>query len=120
MLIPRVMMSDTELKSAKTIELEEKEKNNKVEQMLYHTDEIISVMSDVAKSYMEDVSLMKDEELGYDRNSWMKKYGDGTSGSDENTYDVDIHTIAILCEQVRRFGRIYYDDMKNKPILDGK
>ena len=48
---------------------------------------------------------MKDEELGYDRSHWIVHYGDGNGSFDENTYDVDIHTITILIEQVRRFGR---------------
>ena len=44
-------------------------------------------MGDVAKDYMEQVALMKDEELAYDRSNWILKYGDGNGAFDENTYD---------------------------------
>ena len=54
------------------LEVDEKERAriDKLQQKLYHTNEIIDVMSEVAKSYMEDVVLMKDEQIGYDRNEW--------------------------------------------------
>ena len=55
------------------LEVDEKERMriDKLQQKLYHTNEIIDVMSEVAKSYMEDVVLMKDEQIGYDRNEWV-------------------------------------------------
>jgi len=103
----------------KTIVLEANEKErmriDKLQQKLYHTNEIIDVMSEVAKSYMEDVVLMKDEQIGYDRSEWVRKYG--RENGDED-WDTDIHTIAILLEQVRRFGRIYYDTNKKSSRLD--
>ena len=99
------------------LEVDEKERMriDKLQQKLYHTNEIIDVMSEVAKSYMEDVVLMKDEQIGYDRNEWVMKYG--REAGDED-WDTDIHTIAILLEQVRRFGRIYYDTNKKSSRLD--
>lgn len=103
----------------KTIVLEADEKErmriDKLQQKLYHTNEIIDVMSEVAKSYMEDVVLMKDEQIGYDRSEWVRKYG--REAGDED-WDTDVHTIAILLEQVRRFGRIYYDTNKKSSRLD--
>ena len=60
---------------------------------------------------------IEDEELGYDRSHWIVHYGDGNGSFDENTYDVDIHTITILIEQVRRFGRIFYDKKKKERTM---
>ena len=40
----------------------------------------------------------------------------GMNGDED--WDTDIHTIAILLEQVRRFGRIYYDTNKKSSRLD--
>ena len=59
------------------LEVDEKERMriDKLQQKLYHTNEIIDVMSEVAKSYMEDVVLMKDEQIGYDRNEWVGQIG---------------------------------------------
>jgi len=100
---------------AKTIGLEEKQKLHKLQQTLYHTDEVLEIMSDISKDYMEQVALMKDDELGYDRSQWMLKYG---NEPDEHDIEADIHTIAILIEQVRRFGRIFYDTKQKSVRLD--
>ena len=88
--------------------------------LLFGRGKISSLMGDVAKDYMEQVALMKDEELAYDRSNWILKYGDGNGAFDENTYEVDIHTIAILIEQIRRFGRIIYHLSGKNVRLDNK
>lgn len=103
---------------AKTIELEDKERKRKLSKLLYHTDDMMEILGDIVTDYIKQVSLMKDEELGYDRSHWIVYYGDGNGSFDENTYDVDIHTITILIEQVRRFGRIFYDKKKKSVRLD--
>ncbi len=105
---------------ATTEDLLARQKKNKLSNKLYHTQEILDVLGDVAKDYMEQVALMKDEELAYDRSYWIRKYGDGNGAFDENTYEVDIHTISILLEQIRRFGRIYYDVSGKNVRLDNK
>lgn len=102
-------MTDT---IAKTKELEQKQNKSKVADKLYNTTEITDIMKDVAKDYTEQVALMTDKELLYDRSHWILNYGDGNGSYDENTYEVDIHTLAILLEQIRRFKRIYYEPKK--------
>lgn len=102
-------MTDT---IAKTKELEQKQNKDKVADKLYNTKEITNIMKDIAKDYTEQVALMTNEELLYDRSKWILNYGDGNGSYDENTYEVDIHTLAILLEQIRRFKRIYYEPKK--------
>ena len=106
--------------TATTEDLLNRQKKNQLSNKIYHTQEILDVMGDVAKDYMEQVALMKDEELAYDRSNWILKYGDGNGAFDENTYEVDIHTIAILIEQIRRFGRIIYHLSGKNVRLDNK
>ena len=107
---------------AKTRVLEEKEKKNKIENKLYHTKEIKELMNKVAKDYVEQVALMKDEELSYDRGAWITEFAldDDRGRVGENGEDVDIHTLSILIEQLRRFGRIWYDVKHPTHIFDGK
>ena len=44
----------------------------------------------------------------------MKNYGDVHNDSDKHKVEIDIHTITIELEQVRRFGSIYYRKPKSK------
>ena len=56
---------------AKTIELEDKERKRKLSKLLYHTDDMMEILGDIVTDYIKQVSLMKDEELGYDRSHWL-------------------------------------------------
>ena len=116
------MMKDMKLnqlqKPVKTIELEEKQRLEKVSSKLYPVDQIMNILQDITTDYIQQVSLMSDEELNYDRSYWILHYGDGNGSYDENTYEVDIHTISILLEQVRRFGRIVYEKGEKSIKLD--
>ena len=107
---------------AKTRVLEEKEKNDKIGKKLYHTDEIKEIMNDVVKDYIEQVALMKDEEIGYDRGGWIAEFGydDDNYKNSKERYEIDIHSCAIILEQIRRFGRIWYDIKHKHHIFDSK
>ena len=112
------MKMDQSQKPVKTIELEEKQRLEKVSSKLYPVDQIMNILQDITTDYIQQVSLMSDKELDYDRSYWILHYGVGNGSYDENTYDVDIHTISILLEQVRRFGRIVYEKGEKSIKLD--
>mgnify|MGYP004105121899 CR=1 FL=1 len=40
--------------------------------------------------------------------------------SDKERYEIDIHSCAIILEQIRRFGRIWYDIKHKHHIFDSK
>ena len=64
----------------------------------------------VKDSWLMDVQHLTDEQLLYDRNLWMKKYGMmNKANRSEDERISDIHTIAILIEQVRRRDKIFYN-----------
>jgi hypothetical protein len=112
-------MSD---KIEKTGVLEEKEKKDIIAKKLYHTDEIKEIMNDIVKDYIEQVALMKDEEIGYDRGKWIAEFGYDSNEYTNNkeAYEIDIHSCAIILEQIRRFGRIWYDMKHQHHIFDCK
>tara|TARA_R110000765_G_scaffold251417_1_gene352837 strand:+ start:820 stop:1161 length:342 start_codon:yes stop_codon:yes gene_type:complete len=101
---------------------ENKIMTSKIENKLYHTKEIKELMNKVALDYVEQVALMKDEELSYDRGAWITEFAldDDRGRVGENGYDVDIHTLSILIEQLRRFGRIWYEKNHDHHIFDSK
>ena len=107
---------------AKTRVLEEKEKKDKLQNKLYHTDEIKELMNDIVKDYIEQVALMKDEEISYDRGAWISEFGYDKHNykNDKHRYEVDVHSCAIIIEQIRRFGRIYYEISHNHHKLEEK
>ena len=91
----------------------------------------IHIISDLIKrvidSWKLDAKELTDEYLNEDRSQWMKIYGrDDSELGDDKTIDVkdgDIYTIAIELEQIRRYGKIVYDDkekLKVDMIWDGK
>ena len=66
----------------------------------------------VKDSWLADVQNLTDEQLKYDRNYWMKKFGvvnpnDEFYRSDDE-FSASVFTIAIMMEQLRRFKKIYY------------
>ena len=78
-------------------------------------------MSDLIKLVVEDykfqVKDMSDDKLKYDRSQWMAKFGYPTYyGDGEDHLDMDVHSITIQLEQLRRFGKIWYTDENEQPI----
>ena len=73
---------------------------------------ISEIFREVKDSWLMDVRHLSDEQLNHDRNLWMKKYGrmdkDDKYFRQEDRRTSDIHTIAILIEQVRRKDEIHY------------
>ena len=67
----------------------------------------------VKDSWLMDVRHLTDEQLKYDRNKWIKKFG--LVDKDDKYYRKDdematgVYTIAILMEQLRRNYEIHYD-----------
>jgi len=84
------------------------------------------IFIDVANDWKEQVRDMDDDELNEDRSEWIKVYGrdddiefTNLTGTDlVNSYDTDIHTIAIEIEQIRRWQKIIYDIPKKNVRLD--
>ena len=83
----------------------------KVIEKVYHIKELHKILEDVIIDYVNQVVLMSDEELNYNREKWMKQFVDNNDEHDEErdyVYDTDIHSLAIWVEQLRRFKRISY------------
>jgi hypothetical protein len=93
---------------------------------VYRVDQLIKLFGDVIEDYINQVVLMSDDELEEDRSEWIKVYGrdddiefTNLTGTDlVNSYDTDIHTIAIEIEQIRRWQKIIYDIPKKNVRLD--
>ena len=96
----------------------EKNKQTKyLVEKIYKVEELIKLFGDVIEDYINQVVLMKDEELEEDRSEWIKTYGDDDD-RDEYKYETSIHTIAIEIEQIRRWKKIIYDKPKKNVRLD--
>ena len=71
-------------------------------------------MEDLIKKVFEDwkwqVRDMSDYDLNEDRSEWMKNHGREHKSDLVDEFEVDIHTISIELEQLRRNGEIYYGD----------
>ena len=86
---------------------------------------IKQIISDIKEDWKMQVRDLSDEDLNEDRSYWMKHYGRvymDDEFKDDDEYDSDIHTLAIEIEQLRRNGKIYYDDRlkppsKKKPLV---
>ena len=71
---------------------------------------ISKIFTEIKDSWLMDVRHLTDEQLLYDRNLWMKKFGKmNKANRSEDERISDIHTIAILIEQVRRRDKIFYN-----------
>jgi len=64
----------------------------------------------VVEDWKEQVRDMSDEELNEDRSHWMKHYGRKHNNDYVDEFEVDVHTISIELEQLRRNGIIYYGE----------
>ena len=72
---------------------------------------ISKIFTEIKDSWLMDVRHLAGEQLLYDRNLWIKKYGKmNNANRSEDEWISDIYTIAIMMEQLRRFGKIYYNN----------
>lgn len=83
----------------------------KIVEKVYSIKELHKILEDIIVDYVNGTRLMSDDELEYDRSEWMKKFGrpdDTDLGEVEDSYDTDIQSLAIMVEQLRRYGAIKY------------
>jgi len=72
------------------------------------------ILGDVITNISGDTRFMKDTDLLEDRNKWIKRYIENGGRGQEDTYEADIQTLAIMIEQIKRYGEVVYDkDDKN-------
>jgi len=72
------------------------------------------ILGDVITNISGDTKFMKDTDLLEDRNKWIKRYIENGGRGQEDTYEADIQTLAIMIEQIKRYGEVVYDkDDKN-------
>ena len=81
---------------------------------VYHIEAFNKILEDVIDDYIDQTVFMKDEELLQDRGYWIKRYSLPHNPEDRKDYDMHIHTLAIECEQLRRFGEIYYERVEDE------
>lgn len=81
---------------------------------VYHIEAFNKILEDVIDDYIDQTVFMKDEELLMDRGYWIKRYSLPHNPEDRKDYDMHIHTLAIECEQLRRFGEIYYERVEDE------
>ena len=95
----------TDKRNKKTITSTETDKE--VVERVYHLKEIKKLLDEVLEDYINQVAVMNDKELSYDRNEFMK-----TTGKEKYDEELErhsqIHTVSIELEQIRRFGGIIY------------
>ena len=97
----------TEKLNQKTITSSDTDKD--VMERVYHLKEIKELLDEVLEDYINQVAVMNDKELSYDRNEFMKTTGKEKYDDKELERHSQIHTVSIELEQIRRFGGIVYD-----------
>ena len=97
----------TDKRNKKTITSTETDKE--VVERVYHLKEIKKLLDEVLEDYINQVAVMSDKELSYDRNEWMKTIGREKYDNEELERHSQIHSVSIELEQIRRFGGIVYD-----------
>ena len=80
-----------------------------VMERVYHLKEIKKLLDEVLEDYINQVVVMNDKELSYDRSEWMKTIGREKYDNEELERHSQIHSVSIELEQIRRFGGIVYD-----------
>ena len=104
-----------------TDEITDKKHLDKLAEKVYNVKEVTDITLSVLADYVEQVTFMKDDELLQDRSSWMRDFGQSDTDKDYKEFGglgADLHTIAILLEQIRRFGKIIYDEKKDDIRFD--
>ena len=97
----------TDKRNKKTITSTETDKE--VVERVYHLKEIKKLLDEVLEDYINQVVVMNDKELSYDRSEWMRTVGREKYDDEELERHSQIHTVSIELEQIRRFGGIVYD-----------
>jgi len=97
----------TDKRNKKTITSTETDKE--VVERVYHLKEIKKLLDEVLEDYINQVAVMNDKELSYDRSEWMKTIGREKYDDEELERHSQIHSVSIELEQIRRFGGIVYD-----------
>ena len=82
----------------------------RISENVYNTDDYLKILSDVLEDIVEQTNSFTDEELDYDRNLFMRQTK--MISPSQDTYNEDIHTLAILTSQIQRFGFIKYSTKK--------
>ena len=80
-----------------------------VMERVYHLKEIKELLDEVLEDYINQVAVMSDTELIYDRSEWMRTVGREKYDDKELERHSQVHSISIELEQIRRFGGIVYD-----------
>ena len=81
---------------------------------VYHIEAFNKILEDVIDDYIDQTVFMEDDKLLQDRGYWIKRYSLPHNPEDRKDYDMHIHTLAIECEQLRRFGEIYYERVEDE------
>ena len=97
----------TDKRNKKTITSTETDKE--VVERVYHLKEIKKLLDEVLEDYINQVAVMNDKELSYDRNEFMKTTGREKYDDKDLEKHSHIHSVSIELEQIRRFGGIVYD-----------
>ena len=97
----------TDKRNKKTITSTETDKE--VVERVYHLKEIKKLLDEVLEDYINQVAVMSDTELIYDRSEWMRTVGREKYDDEELERHSQIHSVSIELEQIRRFGGIVYD-----------
>jgi len=86
-----------------------------LENIKLHEIEFMTLLDMVKTDWEGTTKDLSNNELMEDRNKWVKERGMSDEDDDEIKQNIDIHTISICLEQLRRFGGIVYelDDDKN-------
>tara|TARA_Y100000031_G_scaffold100937_1_gene110627 strand:+ start:252 stop:521 length:270 start_codon:yes stop_codon:yes gene_type:complete len=67
-------------------------------------DELLKMVHEDWETQTKD---MNEEELNYDRNEWIRRFGISDDDTEEQKLMIDVHTISICLEQILRGGIIY-------------
>jgi hypothetical protein len=100
----------TDKRNKKTITSTEVDKD--VMERVYNLKEIKKLLDEVLEDYINQVAVLSDKELSYDRSEWMKIIGREKYDDKELERHSQIHTVSIELEQIRRFNKIVYDYKK--------
>jgi len=82
----------------------------KVSKRVYKMKDINKLMKMTLEDIIHQTHLMSDDELKYDRGTFMRQTNMVIPNS--HSLDEDIHSLAIQYEQIRRWGKIIYNQDK--------
>ena len=82
----------------------------RISEGVYHTDDYLKILSDVLEDIVQMTNSLSDSDLDYDRNLFMRQLK--VINPSQDTYNEDVHTIAIHVSQLQRFGYLKYNTKK--------